>query len=372
MTNSFHHPTPEIDHHNLVLLGVSAAGTGGTSRELALGPADVVRVRERINLSHPDHEHVVVATCDRTELLIARPAGVDAATALKIWHDALGVSFQGVPADCLADAARPFVLTGRDAVAHLLRVAAGLESSLLGDVDILGQLRQAFQDAGVAGSTGPLTRRIFRDAFAVGKRVRAQTDISVGGAGVGSAVADAVGQPDHEILIIGAGPAGRTISRRLAKVAADRLVVTNRTSSTAQTLASEIGARTVDYAALDDALVRAGTVVTAVAAPSPILTAQRLIHLRSLRPTWLPTIIDVGAPPNVEPSAGFDVVGLDGLAERTAAVADRRAAAIPAVEQIVAAALERRYPAQSSARSTPKPQPSGTSGRATAQRSTLS
>lgn len=333
---------PVLDDDSLVLLGLSTAGPAG--RGLALGPDDVVRVRDHIGRTHPDVEHVVVVTCDRTELVVARPAGIDVGSALRLWHDALGIEFRGAHAACLSDDARPFVLRGRDAVEHVMRVAAGLESSLVGDVDVLGQLRQAFNDATGAESTGPLTRRVFRDAFAVGRRARSRTDISVGGAGVGSAVADAVGRPDHEILLVGAGPAGRTIARRLAKTAGRRLVIANRTSETAQTLASEVGARTVEYTALDDALVRAGTIVTAVAAPSPILTAQRLSELRRHRPGWSPTIIDVGAPPNVEPTAGFDVVGLDGLAARTTAVADRRLAAVPAVEQLVADALERRYP----------------------------
>lgn len=346
MTSSLPITPQRFRPESIVVIGVSATtadGAGG--RELALGPDDVVRVSDRIASTVPHLESVVVATCDRTELVLGseHPHGVNVAQALDVWHGALGIEFTGAPSPCLAAAAHPFVLDGRSAVEHLLRVACGLESSLLGDADILGQLRRAWHAAEATGTAGPVTRAVFRDAFALGRRARAQTDISAGGAGVGSAVASLASMRSGPVLIIGAGPAGTTIARRLAKETQGEITITNRTIAHAETLASEIGARTVDMAALDTALLRSEVVVSAVSSPTPILTSGRLSGLRHLQPDWTPMIIDVGAPANVEPTDAFDIVGLDGLARRHAAVSDRRCAAIPLVEQLIADVLGRRY-----------------------------
>jgi len=350
MTSSLPITPQRFRPESIVVIGVSATtadGTGG--RELALGPDDVVRVSNRIASTAPYLESVVVATCDRTELVLGsgHADGVNVAKAIQVWHRALGIEFTGATSPCLAAAAHPFVLHGRSAVEHLLRVACGLESSLLGDADILGQLRRAWHAAEATGTIGPVTRAIFRDAFAIGRRARAQTDISAGGAGVGSAVASLASMRSGPVLIIGAGPAGTTIARRLANEAQGEITITNRTIARAETLASEIGARTVDMAALDTALLRSEVVISAVSSPTPILTAGRLSGLRRLRPDWTPMIIDVGAPANVEPTDEFDIVGLDGLARRLAAVSERRCAAVPLVEQLIADVLGRRYDGRS-------------------------
>ena len=333
----------ELRSEHLVVLGVSTSGAIGSSRrELAIGPEHVVDVRSRILGSHPHLEQVVVATCDRTEVVLGSPAGVDPRAAIELWHRSLGIHVEGGPAPCLAPAARPFVHLGRDAAEHILRVACGLESSLLGDADVLGQLRRAWRDADSAGVAGPITRAIFRDAFAAGRRARSTTDIGVGGAGVGSAVAAAATGAAGPILVIGAGPAGRTIARRLAKTTSSPITIANRTARAAEQLAAEIGGRSINLDRLDDALLDAGLVVSAVAAPQPILTSRRLSMLREIRPDWAPMIIDVGAPANVEATPGVDVVGLDGLVERSAATSQRRVAAVPDVERIISAVLDRR------------------------------
>jgi glutamyl-tRNA reductase len=328
----------------IVVLGVSTSGADGAGgRELALGPDAVVEVRRRMSDLHPDLEHVIIATCDRTELVLASHQGIDVRRALSVWHEALGVAFAGSDAPCLASVARPFVSTGVEAVEHLLHVACGLKSSLLGDADVLGQLRTAWHDAEAADVTGPVTRTVFRDAFAVGRRARSTSDISAGGAGVGSAVAAAVASCTGPILIVGAGPAARTIARRLAKAAPSPITIVNRTAERADQLADEIGGRSVAMSSLDAALLDAEVVVAAVAAPRAVLSSQRLIDLRRARPDWSPTIIDVGAPANVEPTNGFDIVTLDGLAQRATSTSARRQAAVPVVEQIIAEIIERRY-----------------------------
>lgn len=374
MNNSTPVPPQRFHPESIVVIGVSttAANSAG-GRELAMGPDDVERISDRIASTAPHLEFVVVATCDRSELVLCseHPDGVDVALALHVWHQALDIEFTAARAPCLSAAAHPFVLDGRSAVEHLLRVACGLESSLLGDADILGQLRRAWNSAEAMGTVGPVTRGVFRDAFALGRRARARTEISAGGAGVGSAVASLASMRSGPVLIIGAGPAGTTIARRLAKETHCDITITNRTIAHAESLASEIGARSVDMAALDIALLHSEIVVSAVSSPTPILTAGRLIGLRRLRADWKPMIIDVGAPANVEPTDTFDIVGLDGLALRHAAVSDRRCAAVPLVEQLITDVLGRRYDGRTPHPSTVTSHHAGPASAIQAQRSSL-
>lgn len=312
-------------------------------RALALdaGRADVVRralARERVV------EAVLVATCHRTEVVMAA-GGLTPAAAIGVFHRVLSATGPTDRAWCLD--AGPRVFVGPDAVEHVFRVACGLDSALLGDADVLGQLRAAWHAADAAGSTGRLLRRLFRDAFAVGRRARAATTIGAGGAGVGSAVAAALEGRPGAVLLIGAGAAATTIGRRLAKHDGRSIVVLNRSFDRAARLAGELGGRAGSLTDLRRELAAAHVVVTAVGAPQPIVAAADLHAVRAQLPWWRPLIVDAGSPPDVETAPGFDIVGLDSLAARAAARDRERRAAVSAVSELIAAAVARHGAARS-------------------------
>jgi glutamyl-tRNA reductase len=329
---------PEVGLH---LLGVSVHSAPAAVRERLALDEPAVRVALRRGAEQlPGVEVLVLATCNRTELVVV--GATDALEAVDAWHRT--VLAAGPTEACPALAAARYHLRGREAVRHLARVACGLESSVLGDNEIVGQLRRAAQLAGAAGTLGPGLRRVLDHALMAAKRARARTDIGVGGAGVGSATASVVlaeAPPEPRVLLLGAGDAAQVIARELVKRAPIRLAVANRNPGRAGIIAERFGAAQVSVDDLDGALLDAHVVVAATAAPAPVLTAARLHALRQRRPGWSPLVVDVGMPRNVEPVPGLHLVALDSLAERTERIRARRAAAVPAVEEIVAGAVGR-------------------------------
>jgi glutamyl-tRNA reductase len=329
---------PEVGLH---LLGVSVHSAPAAVRErLALDGEAVRAALHRGAAQLPGVEVLVLATCNRTELLVAGAA--DAPEAIDAWHRTVLADGSTVACPAL-DGAR-YHLTGRAAVTHLARVACGLESSVLGDNEIVGQLRRAAEAAVAAGTLGPRLRRVVDHALMAAKRARARTDIGAGGAGVGSAAASVVlaeAPPEPRVLLLGAGDAAQVIARELVKRAPVRLAVANRSPGRAGVIAERFGAEHVPVDTLDSALLDADAVVAATAASTPVLTAARLHALRQRRPGWSPLVVDVGMPRNVEPVPGLRLVALDSLAERTERIRARRADAVPAVEEIVADAVGR-------------------------------
>lgn len=214
-------------------------------------------------------EAALLATCERTELHLA---GTDAAGAIARFHRALrvaGLLVDGDPLPCLA--ADPYVAVGREAVLHLGRVAAGLDSSVLGDHDVLGQVKAALATAEAVGTAGPVLRAAYRCAIAAGRRSRARTSVATGGRSVAGAVAERARRaPDGPVLVVGAGTVGRAVARRLAKHGRP-VVVANRSPEAARSLAAEVGGTWVP---LEDVLVAAaGAAVVVAAAPVALRTS---------------------------------------------------------------------------------------------------
>ena len=348
---------PEVD---LVIASVAMSAVAPTDRRaLTLDAADVVAVADHARSHHPGFECVVIATCHRTEIALAGISGGTPATprvAIEMLHGGIAAVRPG-RAPCLQTGADPTVHVGRAAVDHLFRMACGIESPLVGEVEILGQLRRAWRDAERLGTAGARLRTVFRDAFAVGKRARATTEISVGGAGLGSAVSAAVGARPGSVVVIGAGQAGRTVSRRLAK-SQRSITIANRSLDRAAAIADEVDGRAIALDELEGALADADVVVGATSRPSPIISAAVVRSIRERRPHWNPLVIDVATQPTVEPGAGLVVVPLDRLADRESEVAARRLRAIPAVERTVKSAVDRHL-ARSSWEDRRSPHPPG-------------
>ncbi len=283
---------------------------------------------------HPN-EAVVLSTCNRFEVyLVAESAQAADAGYNALVHRLAGLSLQALQEHL-------YRLEDRDAVWHLFRVAAGLDSMILGEPEILGQVREAWQAARQAGVVGPILHRLFQQAVTAGKRVRRETAIGRAPASVGSAAAHLVREhasPRHRALVVGAGAMARTVARHLHSLGFRHLAVMNRTPQRAEDLAREVEGRTFPWQAWREALLWADVVVTAVAAPQPVLTYQEAAPVLAARERPL-LMVDIGVPRNVDPRLAdlpqvrlFDIDDLRGVVD--AGLAQRRAA-VPQAEAIL-------------------------------------
>jgi glutamyl-tRNA reductase len=244
-----------------------------------------------------------------------------------------------------------YTLLGRRAVAHLFRVATGLDSMLIGEADILGQVKDAYVQAQDAGTLGSSLHRLFREALNAGKHARTQTRIGDESASIATAAIEAATARlgtlrDRSVLVIGAGKMGRTAALRLRQEGAGKLIVTNRTLSRAEDLIAEIGfGEAAELPDLIEALGAADIVVTSTGASHFVVTHDHIraaMERRAHRPLF---IIDIAVPRDVDPAVtgvpGVDLVDIDGLKVVVDEKLEIRREAIPQVEEIVDEFLER-------------------------------
>jgi glutamyl-tRNA reductase len=258
-------------------------------RELATGPAPT--------------EAVVLTTCNRAEIYVACEDAVsmraDLARFMSRFHD--------VPAPDLA----PHLYAHHDAdvARHLFRVAAGLDSLVVGEPQIFGQVKEAFSTASAQRRTGALLNRLFTRSFSVGKRVRAETGLGEGAVSVSYAAISLARKifrtlKDRAVLVVGAGEMAELTATHLRSQQVRRIAVTSRTLARAAALARKVDGTAVDWTSIDDELLTADVVVTATGAATPIITAttiNRVMRARRNRPLF---IIDIGLPRDVEAGAG--------------------------------------------------------------------
>jgi glutamyl-tRNA reductase len=247
-------------------------------------------------------EAVVLSTCNRAEIYAV--AEVDSAA------DAIRRFFSEYHSLSHAEVARHlYVHRGADAARHLFRVAAGLDSLVVGEPQILGQVKTAYTRANDLRSTGALTNRLFHSAFAVGKRVRSETGLAEGAVSV-SYAAIALAKKifgDLEglgVLILGAGEMAKLTAIHLQAQQVRQITIASRTMQAAESLALQIGGRSTVWSELDAALAAADIVITATGATDPVLTRARVagaMRPRRDRPLF---VIDIAVPRDVEPAVG--------------------------------------------------------------------
>ncbi len=195
-----------------------------------------------------------------------------------------------------------------ESLLHLLRLASGLESMIIGEDQILGQMKELMQIASTAGTTGWMLDTAFKKAIAVGKRVRKETSINERSVSVGSAAVDLAEEilgdlKDKSVLVIGAGETGELISRALLAKGLSSLAVTNRTFSSAQCLAGCLGAEAVPFEEMKVRLGMSDVVISATSAPHYILLKEDLEKAMRGRQNKL-LIIDIANPRDVDEAAG--------------------------------------------------------------------
>jgi len=242
-------------------------------------------------------EAVIVSTCNRTELYCFTEDG-NAALAdwLARWHDLASHHIES----CL------YRLEDTRAVAHLFSVASGLDSMIIGEPQILGQLKDAYRAAHEHDATGPHLNRLFQAAFSVAKRIRSGTQIgsnsvSVAAAAVSLArtVFERLGE--RTALLVGAGETIALAARHLASNGVKRMIVANRTLANAQELAQEFSAYAITLDALAVHLPEADIVISSTASPTPIITydaVKAALRARKRRPIFM---VDIAVPRDIEP-----------------------------------------------------------------------
>jgi glutamyl-tRNA reductase len=311
------------DIDSLVVLGVRF--TPGLGGDLAFAPQRREEAERRLRAAFPAAELAVLATCNRTELLIA---GLTVPDSIAAWHVAIGDPIG--PAPCLGSDATPYVHTGLDAVRHLCRVACGLDSAIVGEVEIVGQLREVLRRAEATGSAGRVLRRAFRAAFAASKAARATTAISTASPGIGVSVATLIVDRDEPgpVVVVGTGAAAHSVTRQLTRHHRAAMVL-GRDLDRATAVAGRFGAIAGTIAGLAGAIDRAAAVVLTVPGPVPEIATA----LHHARPRML--VVDLGQPATADPNGHADLVGLEELTTRLQRVPDARRAAVPEVEAII-------------------------------------
>jgi glutamyl-tRNA reductase len=246
----------------------------------------------------PQSEAAIISTCNRVEILAYSDGDAPSI------NDVIGFIAQA--RDLPVHKFKPYLYTfsGEQACRHFFRVASGLDSMVLGETQIVSQVKQAYSAASEIGSTGRVLNRLFHHAFEVSKRVRSETGISEGKVSVSSVAVDVAKSifddfASKQTLVVGAGEMAQLVCQYLRELNATRFVVTTRTLANAQALAEACQGVAVPYSELDEQLVRADIVIMATACPMPILTAERVAEIQRKRRGRLLFIIDLAVPRNV-------------------------------------------------------------------------
>jgi glutamyl-tRNA reductase len=295
---------------------------------------------------------VVLATCNRLEIFFSGDDGQEAEVRTTV------ASLRGE-----AELPDGFSLRrGKEAVLHLLRLASGLESMVVGEAQVLGQVKEAWRLARDRGwLTGQETKLLFETAFHVAKKVRTETRLGEGNLSVPSVavqvleneIGDLAGR---KVLIVGAGATGRLAARHLAERPGIRLAIANRTPTRARTLAAEVGAEEVlPLSQLPSRLPDFDVVVGAVEGPGHVLSAEALGEggvgvegqdasspAGHVRP--FPVLIDLSMPPCFDPALravpGVRLLDMESLRNVATATGERRHANVPAAEKIIRQGME--------------------------------
>jgi glutamyl-tRNA reductase len=321
---------------NLLSVGASyRTADVGTLERLTIAEDAVPRLLAKLVSQPYVGEAVVLSTCNRVEIYAA----------VSGFHGGLGdvcnvlSEASGIPATELAG--HLYVHYDEAAVRHSFRVSTGLESMVVGEAQILGQLRDAYHAATEADTAGRLLHELMQQALRVGKRAHAETGIDKAGQSVVTAalevaestLGDLIGRP---ALVIGAGAMGALSVATLTRAGIGPMRITNRSAARADRLAESYGAVAVPYEDLDAALRDADLVISATAASEPVLTRDCLAAAGEL------VVLDLAVPRDVAPDAiglpGVTVIDIDSLASSRRALP--AAAETAAVEQIVTGEVE--------------------------------
>lgn len=286
-------------------------------------------------------EAVVISTCNRTEFYFVAADAHAAFTRLESHLATKTAISEGITPH--------FYRKEKSSVPqHLCRVVSGLDSMMLGETEIFGQVKQAYQSALEAGTTSGMLNRLFQRAFSIGKKIRTETSIQEGATSVGSVAVELAEKifghlGDSEVMLIGAGEMSRITAQSLVSRGARSIFVANRSHERAIELAAEMGGSAVTFSDWHRVLERVDVVISSTGSPHTVVhraDIEKVRRARKFRPLFL---IDIAVPRDIEPAAGeieevylYDIDTLEQLAE---GARSRRKEQIRECERIIDAEL---------------------------------
>jgi glutamyl-tRNA reductase len=322
----------------ILMLGTSHRDADLATRErLAFSPEEAVDLMRAVAGGAAVREAAALCTCNRTELYAVVDDVVAGAARLREAVRRLRPDDPLAPGETLA----PKV--GAEAAAHLHRVAAGLDSLVIGEKQVLGQVKQAWCDARGADALGSVLDKLFASAVHAGKRARTETEIDAGAVSVASAAVALAGKvcgdlEGRDLVVVGAGETARLAAVHFAERRPSRLWILNRTAERAAALAADVGAEAGALESLPEVLVDADVVALATRAPHAVLPAGTVAAAVRRRPHRPLVLLDLAVPRDVEPEAGalenvflYPVDALQGLVDQSLA---RRRREVPRAEAI--------------------------------------
>ncbi len=321
---------------NLFCLGLNHETAPVEVRERFSVPMEQIGARSReLKMLDGVSEAVVISTCNRMEVYVAAD-GDDLEHAERSVKDNLGVS-EG-------DGAHFYERKSGDAMRHLCRVVSGLDSMVLGETEIFGQVKKAYQFALEATATGGVLNKIFQKSFGVGKRVRTETSIQNGQTSVGSVALDLAEKifsdlRDSTVMVIGAGEMSRITVQSMVLRGVKKVYVTNRSFDKAVDLAAEVGGEAVKFDDWARVLSKVDVVISSTGATEPVVRVADIEVVRKKRRYRPLFMIDIAVPRDIEHEVGeieeVYLYDLDALQRQVDEGQARRKAQVSECEKII-------------------------------------
>ena len=289
----------------LLAVGVDHRSAPASVREaLAFDGPKYVQGLETLTQTFPGNELVILSTCNRVEIYLA--GTVETVPEVDGLSRFLG-EFHGFQAELYSGHLVSYHDEG--VVGHLFRVASSLESLVLGEGQILGQVREAYRSAVEHKTVGPIFHTVFQTALKVGKTVRERTGMNQGKLSVASVAVDLAREvfdtfADKTVLVIGAGKMGDLTLQHIKSLQPGRILITNRNAERAEAAAARWNGLAVAFDRLTQALIEADLVVSTTAATEPIVTLEQYLHVQRARRNRLSLILDIAIPRDFDPRIG--------------------------------------------------------------------
>jgi glutamyl-tRNA reductase len=327
-------------HMTLLALGINHKTAPVSLRErVTFSPDTLDQALESLLAQPMVQGGVVLSTCNRTELYLSVEEQENLQEALVRWL----CDYHGLDETEVRNSL--YWHQDNDAVSHLMRVASGLDSMILGEPQILGQVKKAFADSARGHLHASDLERMFQKSFSVAKRVRTETEIGASAVSVAFAACTLARQifeslSEVTVLLVGAGETIELVARHLREHQVRHMIIANRTRERARELADEVGAEVIGLPEIDERLAQADIIISSTASPLPIIgkgMVERALKARRNQPMLL---VDIAVPRDVEPEVGklanaylYGVDDLQSIIQHN--MAQRQAAAVQA-ETIVA------------------------------------
>ncbi|HEX4116395.1 MAG TPA: glutamyl-tRNA reductase [Solirubrobacteraceae bacterium] len=333
----------------LLALGISHKTAAVALRErLAFSESQAVEFARLLAESSEVHEAVVISTCNRTEIYLV--VGEAGGTLVKAETDVLGLLARRASIRPTELAQEIYSPRNCEAARQLYRVTAGLESMILGEAEIQGQVKRAYEAAMAAGTTGPLSNRLFAAALTTGKRVRSETGIGSSRVSVPSVAVDLAQDvlgdlAERRVMLLGAGETSELTAQALAHQGVGTIFVANRHADRALSLAQRFGGSVVGLDKLPEQLLEADIVVSSTSSPHPIVGSEELALVMAQRSGRPLLLIDIAVPRDIDSRCGdldgvtlYDIDDLQAVVQRNLGA---RREIVPQAEQIVEEEIHR-------------------------------